>query len=178
MRNSWKQQMLDAAAAGKTLVGGPRSDYPGEAVEHLPRVDEANNHPDFYAWHVIGRPDYDRLNVHSVVVLEGGRVEDRTENGLRGRWKHDENHGPWQATAPIWAIREFANLKAMMADGRWSPPVVVSDLGEGHLVHCVGIWDEGERIVEEERNTYYEATVKWSDGTIKPLLLWNYTGNR
>lgn len=71
MRNSWKQQMLDAAAAGKTLVGGPRSDYPGEAVEHLPRVDEANGHPDFYAWHVIGRPDYDRLNVHSVVVRDG-----------------------------------------------------------------------------------------------------------
>lgn len=68
MRNSWKQQMLDAAAAGETLVGKPRSDYPGEVVEYLPRVDEANGHPDFYAWHVVGRPDHDRLNVHSVEV--------------------------------------------------------------------------------------------------------------
>lgn len=178
MRNSWKQQMLDAAAAGKTLVGKPRSDYPSQAVEHLPRVDEVNGHPDFYAWHVIGRPDYARLNVHHVEVLAGGHVEDRTDDGLRTRWEHDSNHGPWQATAPLWAVREFAGIKAMMADGRWSPPIVVSDLGEGHLVHCRGQWDRGELVVEPERNTYYQATVKWSDGTVGPLLLWNPAGNR
>lgn len=63
-----KSKALAAVTAGQTLVGGPRSDYAGEVVEYLPRVDEANGHPDFYAWHVVGRPDYDRLNVHSVVV--------------------------------------------------------------------------------------------------------------
>lgn len=32
--------------------------------------------------------------------------------------------------------------------------------------------------MEPECDTYYEATVKWSDGTTKPLLLWNYSGTR
>lgn len=100
------------------------------------------------------------------------------DSGLRGRWIHDGRHGPWRETAPIWAINEFAALKKMMADGRWAPPVVVSDMGEGHLVHCDGIWDDGKRVVEPERNTYYEATVKWSDGTVGPLLLWNESGIR
>lgn len=68
MRKNLTEQLLEAAAAGETLVGTARSDYPGEAVEHLPRVDEVNNHPDFYAWHVIGKPDYARLNVHKVEV--------------------------------------------------------------------------------------------------------------
>lgn len=71
MRNSWNQQMLEAAAAGKTIVGTARSDYPGKVVEHLPRVDEANGHPDFYAWHVVGELDWHRLNVHHVEVREG-----------------------------------------------------------------------------------------------------------
>jgi hypothetical protein len=105
-------------------------------------------------------------------------MEEREENGLRSRWIHDSNHGPCRETAPIWAITEFARLKAMMADGRWSPPVVVGGMGEGHLVHCDGLWDDGKLVVESERNTYYEATVKWSDGTTAPLLLWNDTGIR
>ena len=75
MRNSWNQQMLTAAAAGKTLVGTARSDYPGEVVEHLPRTDvvggKPTSNPDFYAWHVVGRPDHARLNVHHVEVRSG-----------------------------------------------------------------------------------------------------------
>jgi hypothetical protein len=99
-------------------------------------------------------------------------------DGLTGRWTHDPNHGPWRSTAPGWAVREFARNRAMMADGRWSPPVVVGDMGEGHLVHCDGIWDDGELVVEPGRDTYYEATVKWSDGTTGPLILWNDTGTQ
>lgn len=72
MRNSWNRQMLDAAAAGETLVGTARSDYPGEVMEHAPRVDEANGHPDFYAWHAVGQPDYARLNVHQVEIRADG----------------------------------------------------------------------------------------------------------
>lgn len=106
------------------------------------------------------------------------RVEDNEDDGLRGRWEHDANHGPWQETAPGWAVREFAAVKAMMADGRWSPPVVVGDMGEGHLVHCLGIWDHGELVCPSERNTYYEATVKWSDGETRTLSLWNDIGIR
>lgn len=111
-------------------------------------------------------------------------AEDRVElthgedNSLRGRWIHDANHGPWKATAPMWAVSEFAAIKRMMADGRWSPPIVVSDMGEGHLVHFDGIWDGDELVVQPERNTYYEATVKWSDGTTAPLILWNDSGIR
>jgi hypothetical protein len=112
-------------------------------------------------------------------ISEGGLVEvhdgELTE-GLSSIWLHDANHGPWQATAPGWAVREFARLREMMRDGRWSPPVVVGDMGEGHLVHCQGIWDDGELVCPPERNTYYEATVKWSDGTISPLALWNDVG--
>lgn len=111
--------------------------------------------------------------------LAGDRVEiNYHEDGLVGRWIHDRNHGPWQATAPGWAVREFAAIKVMMADGRWSPPVVVGDMGEGHLVHCDGIWDGGELVCPPERNTYYEATVKWSDGETRTLSLWNDTGIR
>lgn len=111
-------------------------------------------------------------------VASGGRLEVNEHDGLGGAWELDPNHGPWQATAPGWAVREFATVKAMMRDGRWFPPVVVSDLGEGHVVHCLGIWDDGKRVVEPERNTYYEATVKWSDGETRPLILWNNTGLR
>lgn len=71
MRNSWNKRMLEAAAAGKTLVGSRRSQYPGEAVEYLPRTDAVNGNPDFYAWHVVGRPGYARLNVHHVEVKNG-----------------------------------------------------------------------------------------------------------
>lgn len=70
MRKNLTEQLLEAAAAGKTLVGTARSDYPGEVVEHLPRVDEANGHPDFYAWHVVGKLDWHRLNVHKVEVKD------------------------------------------------------------------------------------------------------------
>lgn len=100
------------------------------------------------------------------------------EDGLSAEWLHDSNHGPWQATAPHWATREFARVKQLVRDGKWSPPYPVADMGEGHVVHCRGLWDDGELVVEPEWNTYYEATVKWSDGTVKPLLLWNNTGQR
>jgi len=108
------------------------------------------------------------------------RVEETShdDSDLRGRWIHDANHGPARATAPIWAITEFAAIKKMMADGRWSPPTVIGGMGEGHLVHCDGIWDGEERVVEPERNTYYETTVEWSDGTVGPLCLWNDSGIR
>lgn len=65
-----KSEALALVAAGKTLVGNERSEYPGETVEYLPRVDEANGHPDFYAWRVTGRSDHDRLNVNSLNVRD------------------------------------------------------------------------------------------------------------
>lgn len=69
------REALAALAAGKTLVGNARSAYPGEAVEHAPRVDVVDGrptgHPDFYAWHVVGRPEHARLNVHHLEVKNG-----------------------------------------------------------------------------------------------------------
>lgn len=105
------------------------------------------------------------------------RVESTThDDGFSSRWTHDENHGPWQATAPAWAVLDFIEINAMMDDGRWRPPIVVGGLDEGHLVHCDGIWNNGELVVEPTRDTYYEATVTWSDGTVGPLCLWNEPG--
>ncbi len=54
-------EALAAVASGETLVGGDRSEYAGMVVEYKPRKDKANNHPDYYPWHVVGRPDYARL---------------------------------------------------------------------------------------------------------------------
>lgn len=65
-----KREALAFIAAGKVLIGGPRSDRPGQVVEYLPRGDDAAHHPDFYAWHVVGRPDYDRLNVLELEVRD------------------------------------------------------------------------------------------------------------
>lgn len=119
-------------------------------------------------------------NTVRATLPDGSVLETRdNEDGLSARWIHDVHlHGPWQATAPGWAVREFAKIKQMMADGRWFPPVIISDMGEGHLVHCDGLWDCGELVCPPERNTYYEATVKWSDGETRPLCLWNDTGLR
>lgn len=64
-----QQQLLEAATSGKRLEVRRTSAYAGEAVEYRPRVDEANNHPDFYPWHVVGRPDYDRVRRSDVVVV-------------------------------------------------------------------------------------------------------------
>ncbi|WP_327345953.1 hypothetical protein [Streptomyces europaeiscabiei] len=66
-----KTELLAALRAGKRLEGGPRTDYAGEAVEHAPREDKANGHPDFYPWHIVGRPDWARLPRTGVVVVEG-----------------------------------------------------------------------------------------------------------
>lgn len=104
------------------------------------------------------------------------RVEEVEHDGVRSRWIHDTNHGPWQVTAPIWAVQEFRRVRAMMTDGRWFSPIVVGGLGEGHLVHCDGLWDHGKLIAGPERDSCYEATVEWSDGTTGPLLPWNWTG--
>lgn len=54
-------EALAAVASGETLVGDKRSGYAGAVVEYKPRKDKANNHPDYYPWHVMGRPDYARL---------------------------------------------------------------------------------------------------------------------
>lgn len=107
------------------------------------------------------------------------RVESSTNSdGFSSRWIHDENHGPWQVTAPTWAVMDFIGIQRMMDEGKWSPPLVVGGMSEGHLVHCDGIWDNGELIVPPGLDTYYEATVAWSDGKVGPLCLWNETGNR
>lgn len=66
-----KAQLLAALQAGHRLEAGPRTPYAGEPVEYAPRQDAVNGHPDVYAWHVIGRPDYERLRRTEVVVIEG-----------------------------------------------------------------------------------------------------------
>lgn len=63
------RELLEAIRSGKRLEARQRAAYAGEAVEFLPRVDEANGHPDFYPWHVMGRPDYDRLSGAEVVIV-------------------------------------------------------------------------------------------------------------
>jgi hypothetical protein len=67
-----KSEALAAVASGETLVGSPRSQYPGEVVEHKPHVDVVDGrptgHPDVYAWHVVGRPDHARLRVTELVI--------------------------------------------------------------------------------------------------------------
>lgn len=95
--------------------------------------------------------------------------------GLIGVYVHDV-HGPWQATAPMWAITEFARVKAMVKDGRWGGDHPVGDLGEGHVVHTEGLWDDGERVIANERNSMYIATVEWDDGGKRELVLWHDTG--
>lgn len=65
-----RSEALKAQEDGAVLMGSPIAVYPGEVVEYLPREDEANGHPDYYAWHVVGRPDSDRMNVHQLVVKE------------------------------------------------------------------------------------------------------------
>jgi hypothetical protein len=110
-------------------------------------------------------------------VAEGGRLEVNVhDGGLAGAWTHDSNHGPWQATAPGWAVREFAGIMKMVREGKWYPPHPVGGLTEGHLVHCNGIWEDGELVVPAERDTYYAATVKMSDGTTSTLSLWRDAG--
>lgn len=64
-----KTELLAALEAGKRIEAAPKTQYAGEAVEYAPRTDAANNHPDFYPWHVIGRPDYARLNFLKVVAV-------------------------------------------------------------------------------------------------------------
>lgn len=64
-----QSELLAALEAGERLEASPNSDYPGEAVEYAPRKDTVNNHPDFYPWHVTGRPDYARLPRMKVVAV-------------------------------------------------------------------------------------------------------------
>ncbi|WP_405893745.1 hypothetical protein OG272_15875 [Streptomyces sp. NBC_00104] len=64
-----RTELLAALQAGKRLEAGPRTDFAGEAVEYAPRADEANGHPDFYPWRIVGRPD--RLPRTGVAVIEG-----------------------------------------------------------------------------------------------------------
>ncbi|MFF2940200.1 hypothetical protein ACFVSQ_10195 [Streptomyces niveus] len=65
-----KAELHIANQKGERIEAGPRTGYAGEAVEYSPRKDSVNNHPDCYPWHVIGRPDYDRLRNSEVVVVE------------------------------------------------------------------------------------------------------------
>lgn len=64
-----KSELLEARENGERLEAGPRTEYAGERVEYLPRKDTVNNHPDCYPWHVVGRPDYDRVRGARVVAL-------------------------------------------------------------------------------------------------------------
>jgi hypothetical protein len=66
-----KSELYAARQTGERIEAGPRTPYSGQAVEHSPRKDSANNHPDFYPWHVIGHPDHARLR-NSQVVATGG----------------------------------------------------------------------------------------------------------
>lgn len=66
-----KTQLLAALQAGHRLEAGPRTSRAGEPVEYVPRRDEANNHPDFYPWRIVGRSDCDRLRCAEVVVVDG-----------------------------------------------------------------------------------------------------------
>jgi hypothetical protein len=69
-----KTELLAALAAGQRLTvafvspSSPYASYVGKAVEYLPRVDEANGHPDAYPWHVVGLSDHDRVR-HSMVAI-------------------------------------------------------------------------------------------------------------
>lgn len=60
-----KSEALKALEEGQTLVGASSSNYAGEKVEYRPRNLAV---PDFYAWHVVGRPDEARLNVQKLEV--------------------------------------------------------------------------------------------------------------
>ncbi|BET51794.1 hypothetical protein RGQ21_67760 [Kitasatospora aureofaciens] len=60
-----KSEALKALEEGKTLVGASSSNYAGERIEYLPRNLTV---PDFYPWHVVGRPDEARLNVQKLEV--------------------------------------------------------------------------------------------------------------
>jgi hypothetical protein len=63
-----KSEALAAIASSETLIGTRRSDYPGMEVEYRPRRDAANGHPDAYAWHVKGRPDFARLRASDLEI--------------------------------------------------------------------------------------------------------------
>lgn len=66
-----KSDAMRALEEGKTLVGSPTSDYPGEVFEYDPRKDPAGtSNPDFYPWRVVGRPDYNRVHVSQLVIKE------------------------------------------------------------------------------------------------------------
>jgi hypothetical protein len=67
-----QSEALAAIASGETLVGSTRSDYPNEVVEHKPRKDvvggKPTGHPDYYPWHVVGRPDHARLRTSELKI--------------------------------------------------------------------------------------------------------------
>lgn len=65
---SRKAELINALASGATLVADSRTAYAGEAVEYAPRSGDINGNPDAYGWHIIGRPDYDRINVLHVEI--------------------------------------------------------------------------------------------------------------
>lgn len=108
--------------------------------------------------------------------IEGRLEVNDTGDGLVGKWVHDPNHGPWQATAPGWAVREFARIMQQVSEGKWGGDHPVRPLLEGHLVHTLGLWEDGEQLLPAERSVYYEATVRWNDGELRPLLLWRDAG--
>lgn len=65
-----KAELTAAAQSGRRLEAGLRTPYAGEPVEYAPRQDAANHHPDAYPWHVVGRPDCDRVRGAQVVALD------------------------------------------------------------------------------------------------------------
>jgi hypothetical protein len=66
--NPTRAQLFAARDNRIRLEAGPSTAYAGESVEYRPRKDEANGHPDFYAWHVVGRPDYARVSALQLVT--------------------------------------------------------------------------------------------------------------
>lgn len=101
------------------------------------------------------------------------RLEVSETDGLSCRWLH-EPESAW-ADAPTWAVEALGVIRLQVAEGRWAHPYPVGEPLSGHVVHCDGLWDGEELVCEPERETYYAATVNWSDGTRDTLSLWRDT---
>jgi len=104
------------------------------------------------------------------------RLEVSGTDGLRGHWLHEQETG-WD-TAPAWATEALSVIWLQVAEGRWAHPYPVGEPLSGHVVHCDGLWDDGKLVCGPERETYYAATVNWSDGKRDTLSLWHDTDER